>query len=762
MEKIFNSNMHCAACKGNVEARLKKLNGVISVEANLVTNVVRVNFNEKVLSENDIIESCKEIGYKLEVIDDDETAILKDKNYKKDIIKLIVSGILLIILMFLSMSHLWEGAIPDARKNPIWALPVVELILTLAIIGIYFNYYISGFKSLVKLSPNMDSLIFLGSLFSIIYSIYLLIKLFINPEIYYIYHSQMTATSTLMWHNFFDSAAMILVIVSIGKLIENLSKRKAKSTINELLKLRPKYANVLVGKEIKQVETKYLSNGDQIIIKEGETIPMDGIIIDGVTSVDESLLTGESLPVLKKDGDAVIGGSINKEGTIIVLINKSKQENLLNKIISLVMEASNMDTKLTRKVDKVARIFVPTSITIAVLVFAIWLSVDLIKGSVTIGDHFTSIFDEAFTFGVSVIVVSCPCALGLATPISLLIGSSLFAKRGILVNKSEAIENMKDVDAIVLDKTNTITNGELSVVESIKINENSRLLNRIYSIEEFSTHPLSKGISSYLKNKCELDKSFIMINNVPGKGVKGVYKDEKIFVGNIDLFEEDFEGENKEQIVSTLKTKIEEGYLPIIGFTSNEVSTIFLMKDKLKDNAKEFIENIKKNFKRIILLTGDNEVIARNIANEVGIEEVISNVKPSDKGEVVAQLQKEGYKVMMVGDGVNDSIALTKADIGIGLAKGSDVALASSDFILMNSNLFDILGIIKISKLIRKNITFNLLWAFLYNLIFIPIAAGALSAFGVMLSPMYASMLMALSSVTVCINSLTLYLYKNK
>ena len=760
MEKLFNSNMHCAACKANIETRLKKIDGIISVEANLVTNVVKVNYNDKKVSDEKIIEVCKEIGYKLEEIDDNETAILQDKSYKKDVIKLIIGSFLLLVLMFFSMSDMWQEAIPDVWKEPIWALPLVELVLTLIIIGLYFDYYISGFKSLIKLSPNMDSLIFLGSLFSIVYSSYLFIKLIINPEIYFIYHSQMTSESTEMWHNFFDSAAMILVIVSIGKLIENLSKRKAKSTINELLKLRPKYANVLIGKEIKQVETRLLTKGDHIVIKEGETIPMDGIIIDGVTSVDESLLTGESLPVLKKDGDEVIGGSINKEGTIIVLINKAKKENLLNKIISLVMEASNMDTKLTRKVDKVARIFVPSAIALALIVFFTWLTIDLVKGEVTNAAHFSSIFDEAFTFGVSVIVVSCPCALGLATPISLLIGSSRFAKRGILVNKSEAIEKMKDVNAIVLDKTNTITNGELKVADFEKISENCRLLNRIYSVEEFATHPLSKGISEFLKDKCELDKSFIMVNNIPGKGVKGVYKDETIYIGNIDLFEEKYNEKDKSEIIEKLNEKITQGYLPIVGFNENEVSSIFSMKDELKDNSKEFIQNIKKQFERVILLTGDNEVIAKSIACEVGIDEVLSNVKPNDKGDVVAKLQSEGYKVVMVGDGVNDSIALTKADVGIGLAKGSDVALASSDFILMNSNLFDILSIIRISKLIRKNITFNLFWAFLYNIVFIPIAAGIFSMLGFMLSPMYASMLMALSSVTVCINSLTLYLYK--
>ena len=760
MEKIFNSNMHCAGCKGNIEAALKKLDGVLEVNANLVNNVVKVRYNEKKVSEEDIINACKSVGYKLEVIDEDEE-YSKEKSYKFDIIKLIIGIVLLLPLMFFSMSDMYPGLIPDLFKEPIYLLPIIELVLTLIIIGVFFNYYISGFKSLIKLSPNMDSLIFLGSLFSLIYSVYFIIKLIIAPSDYYIYEA---SAGKIMFHTYLDSAAMILVIVSIGKLIENLSKRKARSTINELLKLRPKYANLIKENEIVKVETMFLKAGDKIIIKEGETIPLDGVIINGSTSVDESLLTGESLPIYKEEGDKVIGGSVNKDGSITVLIDKSKKDNVLNKIISLVMEASNMDTKLTRKVDKVSRIFVPIILVISVIVFCIWLGVDYgaNSGNAILNTHFTSAFDEAFSFAISVMVVSCPCALGLATPISLLVGSSIFAKNGILVNKSEAIENMKEIDCLVLDKTNTITNGKLTVNDYVIFTKNPAKLNRIFTIEKYSTHPLSEGIATLLQDKASLEKDFTMVSNVPGKGVKGVYKDEIIYIGNESLVNEFYKGEENNILIEKLSIYKKEGTLPIIAFTEKEIFALFSLKDELKKDAKEFIKEVKKSFKKVVLLTGDNEIIAHNIAEEVGIEEVIANVKPDGKGEVIKKLKEENYHVMMVGDGVNDSIALTLADVGVGIAKGSDVALASSDFILMNDDLLDILDIIKISKKIRTNISFNLLWAFLYNVVFIPVAAGAFASLHFVLSPMYASMLMALSSVTVCLNALTLFLYRRK
>lgn len=763
MEKVFSSNMHCAACKANIERAISNLDGVFEVNANLINNVVRVKYNDTKIDEKAIIKAGEGAGYKLVEIKESEDDLFKEKSYRVDIIKLIIGLILLVPLMFLSMSDMYPAAIPDAWKSPIWLLPIIELAIALIIIGINFDYYIRGFKSLIKRSPNMDSLVFLGSLFSLIYSTYFIIRLIISPDSYFIYGSMSENMGKIMFHTYLDGAAMILVIVSIGKLIENLSKRKAKSTIRELLKLRPKYALKVVGNETIKVETKDLLAGDRIIVKIGETIPLDGEILDGETSVDESLLTGESLPIYKKEGDKVIGGSINKEGSITVLIDRNKSENVLTKIISLVMEASNMDTELTRKVDKVSRVFVPVILALSVLVFGIWLTIDLIKGSITLDGHFASVFDEAFSFGISVMVIACPCALGLATPISLLVGSSLFAKNGILVNHSEVIERVKDVNCLVLDKTNTITNGKLVVNDYVLFNKDKTILNKIYTIEKFSNHPLSEGVCDTLvKHEIEIEKNFKMVTNIAGKGVKGVYDNLTIYIGNEDLLNSKFKQEKPWNFIEKLNEYKEKGNLPIIAFSSDEIFAIFSLKDEIKETSKCFVEEAYKYFERIILLTGDNEIIANNIANEVGIKEVISNVKPEDKGNVVKQLKEDGYKVMMVGDGVNDSIALTLADVGVGIAKGSDVALASSDFILMRSDLMDILDILKISKRIRININFNLVWAFGYNVVFIPVAAGAFASLHFILNPMYCSMLMALSSVCVCLNALTLFIYKRK
>ena len=581
-------------------------------------------------------------------------------------------------------------------------------------------------------------MIFLGSLFSLIYSLYTNINHTINPNISYEHV-----------HLYYDSAAMILVIVTIGKYIELLSKRKAKTTINELLKLRPRTAHLFKDNKVEDIESKYLKLNDVIIVNPGEVIPSDGIIISGKSSVDESIISGESLPIYKEDDDHVIGGSLNIDGTLKIKINKAKKDNVLSKIISLVMEASNMNNKLTRKIDIIAKYFVPVIISLAILTFVLWISIP--------SNHD---FNQAFSFAVSVIVVSCPCALGLATPISLLVGSSVFAKQGILVNNSEAIEQLKDVNVLVLDKTNTITNGELDVEKAQIFTKSLQILDEIYTLEKYSSHPLAKGIVKFL-NENKISNDFISNGIEPGKGVYSNFKERKIYVGNIKNLLDIKKNVDKE-VLETIDQETKNGLLPLIAFNEDEIFAIFYLKDKLKSNAKEFIHEASKYFKRIILLTGDNSIIANQIASECNIKEVISEVLPNEKSNIVKSLQEEGNKVMMIGDGVNDSIALNLSDIGVGIAKGSDVALASSDFILMRSNLLDIIKLIKIAKRIRFNISLNLFWAFIYNIIFIPIAAGAFASFNFTLSPMICSMLMALSSVTVCLNALTLFLNKNK
>lgn len=737
MEKIYNcSNMHCAACKANIERAVNTIDGVISCEANVVTGSVKVVSKDEI-SDKEIIKVTKNIGYNLKVVKDDEDLEFNDEksSNKKLLIKIIIGLVLLIPLMYIGMGGMYHNAVPNFIKDPVFVGEYIQLGITLAIIGLFFFYYKNGFLSLIKFSFNMDTLVFIGSLFSLIFSVYLTITHTINPSEVHYEHV----------HLYYDSAAMILVIVSIGKYIEGLSKAKAKNTIKELLKLRPKYAHQVKGEEIVEVETKYLNVGDVILVNPGEAIPCDGLVISGTSSVNESLISGESLPIYKEEDSKVIGGSTNIDGTLKILVNKEKKDSVLSKIISLVMEASNMNTKLTRKVDTVAKYFVPVSLGISLITFLCWL---LIPQPLD--------FQRAFTFGVNVVVVCCPCALGLATPISLLVGSSIFARNGILVNKSEAIENMKDVNVLVLDKTNTITKGELEVEKAEIFTKTLQILDEIYTLEKFSTHPLSKGIVEYLKEN-KVSPDFIRNGIEPGKGVYGKFKDHKIYVGNIEYLKDINEDLYKE-FLNKINNEIKEGLLPIIAFNENEVFAIFCLKDKVKENAKEFVSEAKKYFERVILLTGDNNEIAHKVASEVGITEVISEVKPDEKDKVIQSLQNEGYKVMMVGDGINDSIALNRADVGVGIASGTDVAMAVSDFILMNSNLNDILNLITISKKIRNSITLNLFWAFIYNIVFMPIAAGALSFVGFTLNPMICSALMAISSVTVCINSLTLFI----
>lgn len=735
MEKLYScKNMHCASCKATIESELSKLDNVKEVEANVITSSVKVITNENV-DDNAIINQCKRVGYDLEIIDDD--AFFEEDNkseVKKSLIKLIIGFIVLIPLMYIGMGPMYPSAIPEFIKNPIYVGEYIQLALSLIIIGLFFNYYKNGFKALIKLTPNMDTLVFLGSFFSLLYSLYLTIYHTINPN-----HPYEHA------HLYYDSASMILVLVSVGKYIELLSKRKAKNTINELLKLRPKTAHLFKDNEIIDVETKFLKLNDVIIVNPGETIPSDGIVISGKSSVDESLISGESLPIYKEDDSKVIGGSVNIDGTLKIKINKEKKDSALSKIISLIMEASNMKSKLTQKIDIISKYFVPVILGIAVITFILWISIP--------SNHN---FNTAFNFGVSVIVISCPCALGLATPISLLVGSSVFSKKGILVNKNEAIEKCKYLDALVLDKTNTITNGELEVEKSRILTKSLQILDEIYTLESYSTHPLAKGIVKY-SNENKISDSFLSNGIEAGKGVYGKFKDRFIYIGNVKYLN-DINKNVDEKIIEEINENNQNGLLPLIAFNEEEVFAIFYLKDKLKDNAKDFIKEVKKYFKKIVLLTGDNKIIANKIAEEAGIDEVISEVLPNEKDKVIQSLQNEGYKVMMVGDGINDTIALNRSDVGVGIAKGSDIVLASSDFILMRNNLFDIINILKISKRIRININMNLFWAFIYNIVCIPIAAGCFSSLGVTITPMICSLLMAISSVTVCLNSLTLFI----
>lgn len=759
MEKEYSvKGMHCAACKANVENAIKKNKNVVSCEVNLVSNSAKVIFNKD--EDKEIFDLVKNAGYELSEDFDEEEIFQNKKDYKR-LIKIIFGFILLIPLIFIGMGGMYPDLFFDFIKEPpFYFSNIVQYVITFIIIAMFFDYYKSGFLSLKNRTYNMDSLVFLGSFFSLIYSIYLTISTIIN------YYNGGHAMF-MHFHLYLDSASMILVIVSLGKYIEDLSKNKAKSTIRSLLALRPKIAHIEKNGEIIDIPTKNIQLNDVLIVKPGETIPSDGIVLIGTSSVDESILTGESLPITKKEDDYVIGGSVNKEAMLKILVNKTKKDNVLNQIANLVKEASNMKTPLTKKVDQVSKVFVPIVMSLAVIVFIIRLILGFTIGNengvVITTNHFINNFDEAFTFGVGVLVISCPCALGLATPISLLVGSSVFSKNYILVQKSEGIEKVKDINCLVLDKTNTITEGELTVsYKKFYVEENKELLDKIYTSERYSEHPIAKAISSFLKDSCSLSSSFMMNETLPGSGLKAVFNNEQIYITNLTYQEERFILD--EEIKKEIEERSFKGEIPILIYNKdNKLYGIYYLKDKLKKESKDFIKEAKKHFDKIILLTGDNKNIASYIAKEAGIDEIISEVKPVDKDKVIEKLQNEGYKVMMVGDGVNDSIALTRSDVGVSVAKGSDIAIASASFILMRNNLNDILKILSISKRIRNNISFNLFWAFIYNIVFIPIAAGAFSYFGVILEPMYCSILMAASSLTVCLNALTLFIKaKNK
>ena len=735
MEKLFQcSNMHCAACKANIENAINKLNNVVSVEANVVTSSIKVITKKDIPSE-EIIKACKTIGYNVKELQDFDLFNNSIK-VKEIIIKIILGIILLIPLMYLGMGSMYPSVIPEFVKTPIYVGEWIQFGFATLIIILFFEYFKSGLLSLIRLKPTMYSLIFIGSSLSYAYSLYLTITHTINPPLP-MHYSHM--------HLYYDASAMILVIVTIGKLIENLSKRKAQKSLQKLVNLKPKIAHLYKDNTIFDIESKFLKKNDIVIVNAGESIPGDGIVLNGNSSVDESVLTGESLPIFKKEDDSVISGSINLDSTLKIHITKDYSDSTLSKIISMVMEAGNMNTKLTNKIDKVALYFCPAVIILAILTFILWITIDPLHS-----------FDKAFSFMISVVVISCPCALGLATPISLMVGSSIFSGKGILVNNSEAIENIKLTNCLVLDKTNTITTGSLKVQKCLFFEKTPQILDEILTLESFSSHPLANAIVSYLSDS-KISNDFINNGIEPGKGVFGKFKNHNLYVGNYAYLKEKFINIYNEYS-KIIAEELDKGFLPIIAFDDKKVFAIFSLKDQLKPESISFIEEAKKYFKKIVLLSGDNKKIAESIAKEVGIEEVISEVLPNEKDNYIKRLQDEGYKVVMMGDGVNDAIALKRSEVGIGVAKATDIALASSDFILLNDNLISTLDIIKISKRIRRNINFNLFWAIFYNIIFIPVAAGAFSFLGFTLSPMICSVLMACSSVTVCINSLSLFI----
>lgn len=737
MTKQFDvTGMSCAACSAHVEKSVGAVCGVKNVNVNLLKNSMSVEFDDTV-SVNDIIDAVKSGGYGASLAGEtanDNTNKPHDNEINNMKMRIIVSFACLIPLMYISMGHMFHApflSVFDKNEN-IPAFAITQFLLTLPIIGVNFKYFTNGFKMLFKGSPNMDSLIAIGSAASELYGV---------VAIYIMCHALGTGNiqvlHSYMMNLYFESAAMILALITFGKFLEARAKGKTSEAIEQLVKLMPDTAVVERNGIEEAVKIGEIRIDDIVIVRSGTAIPLDGVVVSGSAAVDESAITGESIPVEKSEGDTVTGATISKSGYMRIKVTRVGEDTTLAKIISLVEEASASKAPIARMADKIAGIFVPIVIGIAVLTFIIW--------SILGND-----FSLSLSMAISVLVISCPCALGLATPTAIMVGTGRGAGMGILVKSAEALETLHGINTVVLDKTGTITNGKPVVTDVLPIGvSESELLTIAGAIEAKSSHPLSVAISE----KCT---GFSLpevtdFKELEGRGLSGKINGETVLAGNARLMR-DFGIEFQENESLSI-----DGKTRLYFAQGTSMVGIIAVADEIKENSADAIKALQKMNIRAIMVTGDNEVTAKAIANRVGINEVIAGVMPADKDECVQKLQNEGSRVAMVGDGINDAPALVRADVGVAIGAGTDIAIESADVVIMKSDLMDVVNGIKLSRAVIKNIKENLFWAFFYNVCGIPIAAGALyPAFGLKLNPMIAAFAMSFSSVFVVSNALRL------
>lgn len=748
--KFKITGMSCSACSTHIEKDVSKLHGINSVNVSLLANSMEVDFDKDKLSEDDIISAVTKSGYGASLFEKEN---VKTKNPTSDINielknmqnRLIISFVFLIPLMYVSMGNMLGLKFLDFLHEPqnAIALAFTQLLLSLPILYVNRKFFIVGFKSLFRRSPNMDSLIAIGSSASVIYGIYSIYKigyLLGNNKIHQVHDFSMNL--------YFESAAMILALITLGKYLETRSKGKTSEAITKLINLTPETATVIRDNKEITINSSDITLSDIIVIKPGERIPVDGIVLEGNSYVDESALTGESIPVSKKEGSTVISATINKTGSFKFKPTKIGDDTTIAQIIKLVEEASSSKAPIAKLADKVSGIFVPIVITIAVLATIIWL---------LLGYD----FEFALSIGISVLVISCPCALGLATPVAIMVGTGKGAENGILIKNAEALETLHSIDTLVLDKTGTITEGNPSVTNIIcssGITENE-LLKIAASIEKPSEHPLGDAIVNEANNRNIVLNTVTNFKAIIGYGIEGAIDNTDYYAGNIKFMKNNnIPLDNFESISNEFAKK---GKTPLFFATTDKILGIIVVADVVKRTSKKAIKDFENEGIEVIMLTGDNKLTAEAIKNELDINNVISEVLPNDKEKVIAKLQKEGKNVAMIGDGINDAPALMKANVGIAIGAGTDIAIESADVILMKSDLVDAFTSYKLSKAVIKNIKENLFWAFIYNIIGIPIACGIFyPLFGFKLNPMIAAAFMSLSSVSVVTNALRLKLFK--
>ena len=743
MKKYNITGMHCAVCQGRIEKVVSELDGVDNVSVSLLTNSMQV---EGTASDKDIISVVKKAGYGAKVAKDDTNDDINEENNKetKHIKRILISSVALLIpLMYVSMGHMmWGWWLPGFLMHNHIVLGAIQIIFTTIILIINRNFFINGAKGIISKSPNMDTLVALGAGASYFYSAYVFIMVII---------AELDKNKELAMHYahdfYFESAAMIVTLITVGKMLESYSKGKTTNAIKGLIELAPDRATVIReidGKEIEQeIDIKDIKIGDIFIIKPGEKIPADGIVISGTSAVDESTLTGESIPVDKEPGSEISSATINQSGFLKCKATHVGKDTTLAKIIQMVSDASNSKAPIAKIADKVSGIFVPIVLIIALITLFVWI----IAGKD---------FGFAIARSISVLVISCPCALGLATPVAIMVGNGIGAKNGILFKNATALENAGKIKNIALDKTGTITEGK-SKITDIYANTgftNEQLLTLAYSLEKKSEHPLARAIVEYCtENKISYEEVKDFAANV-GSGIYGVISNAKYYAGNAKYIG------NILSISQNIRDKADEfsneGKTPLFFSNEDKIIGIIAVADTIKSDSKEAIVSLKNMGINVTMLTGDNKITANAIGKNVNVDDVISGVLPADKEAYVQKLCNKG-QTAMVGDGINDAPALTRADIGIAIGAGTDIAIDSADVVLVKSQLSDVPIAINLSRIVLRNIHENLFWAFFYNVIGIPLAAGVwYPMFGIILNPMFGAAAMSLSSVCVVTNALRL------
>ena len=761
MQDRFNvTGMSCAACSSRVEKEVARLAGVSEVNVNLLKNSMVVSYDENVLTADDIVAAVVKAGYGAELqqvrsadrtgkngIRRNSSVDEAKKEYETMKKRVIWSFVFTVPLFYLSMGHMMGWPLPGiflgAENAGIYAF--TQFLLLLPVIFINFKYFRNGFKTLIHRSPNMDSLIALGSGASTVYGIYALYKI-----VFGLGHGDMALVQQFTHDLYFEGAGTILTLITLGKFFESRAKGKTSDAINKLLNLAPKTATVFRNGVEEIIPAEAVEKGDILIVKAGESIPVDGVLTEGTGSVDESAITGESIPVDKTEGDKLIGATVNKSGYFKMRATKVGDETALAQIIRLVDEATGSKAPIAKLADRVAGVFVPIVICIAIISSAVWL----ISGAG---------FEFALTIGVSVLVVSCPCALGLATPTAIMVGTGRGATNGILIKSAEALETAHSVKTVVMDKTGTITMGK-PVVTDIAFAEgmdDSSLLQTAASLEKLSEHPLGNAIVEAAEESGTKLLSVTDFKQLPGMGIAGKVEGKECLAGNRKLMEAySIRGFD----ISSLEDKIASaGKTPLYFATDGRFAGMIAVADVVKPTSKAAVKELQSMGIEVVMLTGDHKKTAEAIRSQVGVDKVIAEVLPEDKEREIRRLQESGRKVAMVGDGINDAPALARADVGIAIGAGTDVAMESADIVLMRNDLLDVAGAIELSKATIRNIKENLFWAFFYNIIGIPIAAGLwYNAFDLKMNPMVAALAMSFSSVFVVSNALRLRFFKPK